>query len=334
MSKIKVALTLGDPNGVGLEIILSVFEEKSIYNDLTPILFAPKKLVDFQKNYFKSKTSLNYIDDIQNIKDDILNVYEIKFDDFKVRFGKQCPKAGILSIESLKKSIELIESKMVDILVTAPINKKSIQSKSFNFPGHTDYLNFKFEGNSLMFMISNSLRVALVTDHVPINKVSKTLSIELIELKINQVLSSLINDFGILKPRIAVLGLNPHAGDNGVIGKEDDCIVKPAIEKTNRINQEVNGPFAADSFFTSKKLKEYDAILAIYHDQGLIPFKTISFGNGVNFTAGLSLVRTSPDHGTAFDIAGLGIAKTNSYKTALLEAIKIFKTRNHLNYII
>jgi 4-hydroxythreonine-4-phosphate dehydrogenase len=183
-------------------------------------------------------------------------------------------------------------------------------------------------------MISNSLRVALVTDHIPINKVSKTLSIELIELKINQVLSSLINDFGILKPRIAVLGLNPHAGDNGVIGKEDDRIVKPAIEKTKRINEEVNGPFAADSFFTSKNLKEYDAILAIYHDQGLIPFKTLSFGNGVNFTAGLSLVRTSPDHGTAFDIAGLGIAKTNSYKTALLEAIKIFKTRNHLNYKI
>tara|TARA_B100001173_G_scaffold232263_1_gene202039 strand:- start:402 stop:1397 length:996 start_codon:yes stop_codon:yes gene_type:complete len=331
MSKIKVALTLGDPNGVGLEIILSVFEEKSIYNDLTPILFAPKKLVEFQKNYFKSKTSLNYIDDIQNIKDETLNVYEIICDDFKVRFGKQCPKAGFLSIESLKKSIELIESKMVDILITAPINKKSIQSKSFNFPGHTDYLNFKFEGNSLMFMISNSLRVALVTDHIPINKVSKTLSIELIELKINQVLSSLINDFGILKPRIAVLGLNPHAGDNGVIGKEDDCIVRPAIVKTKRINQEVNGPFAADSFFTSKKLKEYDAILAIYHDQGLIPFKTISFGNGVNFTAGLSLVRTSPDHGTAFDIAGLGIAKTNSYKIAILEAIKIFKTRNHLN---
>ena len=330
MDKIKVGLSIGDPNGVGLEIILSVFEDKSLYEFMTPILFASKNIVEFQKQHFNKKTQLNYINKIHDLNNTKLNVFEINLKDYNVDFGIQSEEAGVISFESLKTASEAIKSGLIDVLVTAPINKKSIQSQKFQFTGHTDYLDLNFNGDSLMFMVANDIRIALVTDHIPINRVTEMISSDLLKFKINQALTSLKNDFGILRPKLAVLGLNPHSGDNGVIGNEDDLIVKPTIAELNKDGIMVYGPFAADSFFASENYKGFDAVIAMYHDQGLIPFKTLTFGNGVNFTAGLNMIRTSPDHGTAFDIAGKGIANFNSFKAALLESIKIFKSRNHL----
>ena len=331
MDKIKIGLSIGDPNGVGLEIILSVFKDKSLYKLITPVLFAPRNIVDFQNEYFKNINKFNYTDNIEDLKEETLNVFETPQYDYKINFGVQCEKAGAVSFESLSRCVKAIKEGHIDSLVTAPINKKSIQSENFKFPGHTDYLNENFKGNSLMFMVADHLRIALVTDHITINQVSKMISAERLKSKINQVLLSLKYDFGIIEPKIAILGLNPHCGDDGVIGTEDDCIIKPTINQVNENINKVYGPFSADGFFASEKYREYDAIIAMYHDQGLIPFKTLSFGNGVNFTAGLNLIRTSPDHGTAFDIAGKGIANPNSFKAAILESIRIFRCRHRLN---
>jgi 4-hydroxythreonine-4-phosphate dehydrogenase len=212
-------------------------------------------------------------------------------------------------------------------LVTAPINKYNIQAEDFKFPGHTDYLNQELEGNALMLMVQDNLKVGLLTDHIPINEVAKHLTEELIVKKIETIKQSLTKDFSINKPKIAVLGLNPHCGDGGVIGKEEDQILKPALKKIFEKGTLVFGPFAADGFFGSNQYERYDAIIATYHDQGLIPFKTLSFGNGVNYTAGLNKVRTSPDHGTAYDIAGKGIADFNSFKEAVYLAIDIYNSR-------
>src|SRR5690606_10192600 len=216
----------------------------------------------------------------------------------------------------------------VDVLLTAPINKYNLQSDEFKFPGHTDYLNKELEGDALMLMVHGSLRVGLLTDHIPVNEVAATISQELIEKKVKTIKETLIRDFKISKPKIALLGLNPHSGDNGVIGKEDDEIVKPTIQKLFEEGTMVFGPYSSDSFFGSNQYQNFDAILAMYHDQGLIPFKTLSFGNGVNYTAGLEKIRTSPDHGTAFEIAGKGTANHDSFKEALYLAIDVFANRN------
>ena len=213
-------------------------------------------------------------------------------------------------------------------MVTAPINKYNIQSQDFKFPGHTDYLDKELEGDALMFMVQDNLRVGLLTDHIPVNEVASHLTEALLIKKITTINKALTQDFGINKPKIAVLALNPHAGDNGVIGKEDDEIIKPALKKLFERGNLVFGPFAADGFFGSNQYEKYDAVIAMYHDQGLIPFKTLSFGKGVNYTAGLNKIRTSPDHGTAYEIAGEGIADFNSFREAVYTAIDIFKTRN------
>ena len=220
------------------------------------------------------------------------------------------------------------KQKKIDVLVTAPIHKKAIQSKEFNFKGHTDYLNSKFKGSSLMFMITNELKVGLLTEHVPLSSVKELITEELITNKVEGIHRSLLNDFSITKPRIAVLGINPHSGDNGVIGNEDDQLLKPILKKISSTGKLVYGPYPADSFFGSDNYKNFDAIIAAYHDQGLIPFKTLSFGYGVNYTSGLEIIRTSPDHGTAFEIAGKGIADETSFKEAMFAAIDIYNTRN------
>ncbi|MFO7720894.1 MAG: 4-hydroxythreonine-4-phosphate dehydrogenase PdxA, partial [Gillisia sp.] len=215
----------------------------------------------------------------------------------------------------------------IDVLVTAPINKNTIQSEEFKFPGHTDYLAQELQGNSLMFMITDDLKVGLLTDHVPLKDIAGIITPELIEKKITTIQKTLQQDFRISKPKIAVLGINPHSGDHGLIGQEDETILKPTIQKLKDKGYLVFGPYAADSFFGSKNHENFDAIIASYHDQGLIPFKTLSFGEGVNYTAGLSKVRTSPDHGTAFEIAGKNCADINSFKEAVFKAIEIFNTR-------
>ena len=321
MDKIKTGLSIGDPNVVGLEIILSVFEDKSLYEFIIPILYAPRSIVDFQIEHFNKEIKLNYINNTQDIKEEVLNVVETSQYDYKVNFGFQCKKAGAVSVESLTRCIKAIKVGAIDTLVTAPINKISVQSENFKFPGHTDYLNENFKGNSLMFMVANDLRVALVTDHIPINKVSAMISREHLISKTNQVLLSLKDDFGILKPKIAFLGLNPHSGDGGVIGNEDDCIIKPTISEINKNQTKAYGPFASDSFFASEKHKEYDAIIAMYHDQGLPVIKFNNFKKTVNVTLGLPITRVSVDHGTALDLVGTGNIDTSSF----LEAIKVAK---------
>ena len=233
---------------------------------------------------------------------------------------------------SLQSSVKDLKLNLIDILVTLPINKHNIQSKKFNFPGHTDYISNELKGESLMFMVSKELKVGLLTDHVPINKVSSLINESLIYKKINIINNSLRMDFGISNPKVAVLGLNPHTGDNGVIGTEDDTIIRPAIDNLKKSGNLIFGPYSADSFFGSKQYQNYDAIVASYHDQGLIPFKTLTFGEGVNFTAGLDRIRTSPDHGTAYEIAGKGIANPKSFEEAILTAIMIYRNRESNNF--
>ena len=236
-------------------------------------------------------------------------------------------------ILSLRAATKALKSKLIDILVTAPISKNNIQSDTFNFPGHTDYLAQELQGDSLMFMISDNLRVGLLTDHIPIKDISSHINEALIRKKTDLIHNALIADFKIRRPKIAFLGINPHTGDNGVIGEEDDTVLRPTLAKIREEGKLVYGPYSADSFFGSKNYKNFDAIVAAYHDQGLIPFKTLSFGQGVNFTAGLSRVRTSPDHGTAFEIAGKGEADNSSFKEALYTGVEIFRNREEYSQI-
>ena len=227
----------------------------------------------------------------------------------------------------LKKKIEELKNKKIDALVTGPINKKNIQSDDFQFKGHTDFLDNEFQGESLMFMVSNEIKVALLTEHIPLSRVKDHLNKNLIEFRIKEVFNSLLNDFGVKRPKVAVLSIDPHVGDQGVIGNDDQNLLKPVLDKLKAESYDIKGPYASDSFFGSQSYKNFDAIVATYHDQGLIPFKTLTFGKGVNFTAGLDIVRTSPDHGTAYDISGKNIANYDSFKSAILTSIEIVKNR-------
>jgi 4-hydroxythreonine-4-phosphate dehydrogenase len=256
----------------------------------------------------------------------VLNVYDEKPE---IKLGVQSPAGGEYALKSLNAASFALSKGDVDVLVTAPIDKENIQSDEFNFPGHTEYLEEKFgNGKSLMFLLNDDLRVAVVTGHIPVTKVAEELTTEKISKKLDILNESLKNDFLIRAPKIAVLGLNPHAGDNGVIGDEEKTIIIPAINAAKDKNMLAYGPFPADGFFGSEAYKKYDAVLAMYHDQGLVPFKTLSFNAGVNYTAGLSVVRTSPDHGTAYDIAGRNIANEASFRKAIYTAIDIFRERN------
>ena len=325
--KIKVGISIGDLNGIGGEIIIKLFEDNRILDFFTPIIFASVKTIYFLKKHFESSINFVGIHNITQVQHGKVNIINVWNEEVKIEFGEDNLKIGEYAIKSLVAATEALKTGKIDILVTAPINKHNIQSEKFNFPGHTDYLAKELEGNSLMFMVTDTLKVGLLTDHVPVKDISSNITEELIESKIDTVYNSLLKDFGIRKPKIAVLGINPHTGDNGVIGKEDDTILRPTLKKIRESGKLVFGPYSADSFFGSKNYKNFDAIIAAYHDQGLIPFKTLSFGHGVNFTAGLNKVRTSPDHGTAYEIAGKGIADISSFKEALFTGIRIFKMR-------
>lgn len=329
MNKIKVGISIGDPNGIGVEIILSAFEDKTLFKKLIPVVFGPKKIIELNKSHFDKQIEINYVNNLKFLSENKLNVLDFDPMGFNLRFGLKSKIAGNISRESLFSAITAIKNNEIDVLVTAPINKNSIHSKDFNFSGHTDFLGTKFSGDPLMFMIKGKLRIALLTDHIPLNRVASNVTIKSLNLKIQKVLKSLREDFMVEKPKMAILSLNPHSGDGGLIGHEDDLVIKPVINELKKKNISISGPYAADSFFGSKKYKIFDAILAIYHDQGLIPFKTLSFGSGVNFTAGINIVRTSPDHGTAFDIAGKGIANPSSFRQAILESVKILKSRQY-----
>ena len=326
-----VGISIGDLNGIGGEIVLKTFEDSRMLDFCTPIIFASLKAMNFLKTHFKSEINFNSINNINQLVSGKVNVFNCWNEPINIEFGKEDIKIGEYAIRSLQVATKALKDGDIDVLVTAPINKHNIQSKEFKFPGHTDYLAQELEGESLMFMVANSLRVGLLTDHVPVKDIVENLSEALIVKKINTVYNSLLMDFNIVRPKIAVLGINPHTGDHGVIGNEDDTILRPTLQKIKDQGKLVYGPYAADSFFGSNNYKNFDAIIATYHDQGLIPFKTLSFGQGVNFTAGLNKIRTSPDHGTAYEIAGKGMADENSFKEAVFTAIQIFKNRFEYN---
>jgi 4-hydroxythreonine-4-phosphate dehydrogenase len=322
-----VGISIGDLNGIGSEVVLKTFSDPRMLELCTPVIFANVKVMSFVKKALTMETPLNGIDKIDQIIIGKVNVLSIWNEGVEINFGANDPLIGKYAIKSFEAATKALKENQVDVLITAPINKYNIQSESFKFPGHTDYLDSELEGNALMLMIQDKLRVGLLTDHIPVNDIAKHLTEKLILQKIDTIRQSLIQDFGINKPKIAVLALNPHAGDNGVIGKEDDELLKPAIKKMFDKGILVFGPFPADGFFGSSQYEKYDAVVAAYHDQGLIPFKTLSFGAGVNYTAGLNKIRTSPDHGTAYEIAGKGLADHNSFKEAVYAAIDIYNSR-------
>ena len=323
-----VGISIGDLNGIGSEVVLKTFEDSRMLEFCTPVIFANVKIISFVKKTFESTSAIHGIDTLEQIVVGKINVLNVWRENVDLNFGINDDKVGKYAIKSFVIATKALKEGKIDVLVTAPINKYNIQSDEFKFPGHTDYLNQELEGNALMFMVQDTLRVGLLTDHIPVNEVASHLTEDLIKRKIETIKQSLIQDFSINKPKIAVLGLNPHAGDGGVIGKEDDTILKPIIKKLFEKGTMVFGPYPADGFFGNSQYEKFDAVIAAYHDQGLIPFKTLSFGNGVNYTAGLNKVRTSPDHGTAYDIAGKGIANHNSFKEAVFLAIDIYNSRN------
>ena len=325
--KIKIGISIGDLNGIGGELIIKTFNDQRMLELCTPIIYASVKTFSFLKKHFKSNLQFNGIPNASQVVHGKINVVNVWKEEVVINFGKEDSTIGDFAVRSLQAAVHDLKKEIIDVLVTAPINKHNIQSERFQFPGHTDYLAQELEGDSLMFMVSNTLKVGLLTDHVPVSEVSQHINEELITKKIQLIYDSLIHDFNIQTPRIAVLGINPHTGDNGVIGSEDDDVLRPVLEQIRQTDKLVYGPYAADSFFGSKNHENFDAIVASYHDQGLIPFKTLAFGSGVNYTAGLNRVRTSPDHGTAYEIAGKGIANTESFQEAIFTGIEIFRNR-------
>lgn len=326
--KIIVGISAGDINGIGPEVILNTFKDNRMLDFCTPVIFGSTKVFSFHKKSINSEVHLNGIQKIDQLVHGKINVLNLWKEEIKIELGKATKNGGEYAAKSLAKAIDCLKNNEIDFLLTAPINKDTIQSETFNYPGHTEFLADKLDGESLMILLQDTLRVGLVTGHVPVSEITNHITTELIEKKTNILHQSLKEDFNINKPKIAILALNPHAGDNGVLGNEEKEIIKPAIEKIKESGKLVFGPYAADGFFGSKTYQQFDAVLAMYHDQGLAPFKALAFGNGVNFTAGLNKVRVSPDHGTGFDIAGKGIASEESFKEALFTGLSVFKNRS------
>ncbi|PIB39329.1 4-hydroxythreonine-4-phosphate dehydrogenase PdxA [Maribacter sp. 4G9] len=324
---IKLGISIGDLNGIGCEVVLKTFEDSRMLDFCTPVIFASNKTISGQQKALGISIPFNGVQEASKAVDGKLNIVNVWKQVPEIKFGEATKEAGNFALQSLKAAVASLKQGDIDVLVTAPINKNNIQAEDFKFPGHTDYLAQELDGESLMFMVTDDLKIGLLTDHVAVKDVSSAIIPRLIRDKVNTIEKSLKMDFGIRKPKIALLGINPHSGDNGVIGKEDDEVLRPVINEMTNNGHLIYGPYSADSFFGSDNYKNFDAILAAYHDQGLIPFKTLSFGRGVNFTAGLSKVRTSPDHGTAYEIAGKGQADHSSFKEAVFMAIKIFRNR-------
>ncbi len=329
-NKIRVGITQGDINGVGMEIIIKTFQDPAIFDLCTPVVYSSAKTASFYRKLMNVEDfSFNYIKEGETPNPKRANLQSCYEEEVVIEPGKSSPAAGKYAVLSLEAASNALDKKEIDVLVTAPIDKHNVQSESFNFPGHTEYLQSRF-GNpeALMLMVSDTLRVGVVTGHMPLAQVASSISQEGILNKIKILNTTLIRDFGIRKPRIAVLGLNPHAGDQGTLGKEDQEIIVPAINKAKELQIMAWGPYPADGFFGNGSYLKFDAVLAMYHDQGLVPFKTLSFGTGVNFTAGLRFVRTSPDHGTAYDIAGKNQANEESFRKAIYMACDIYRKRN------
>lgn len=327
--KLKIGISIGDVNGIGLEVILKTLSESRILDYCTPIVYGNTKVSSYHRKALAlSDFMFNVIqsaDQANPRKANLINCWE---EDVKIELGKTTETGGKYAFLSLQRATDDLLSGAIDGLVTAPINKHNIQSENFNFPGHTEYLQERCGSKDvLMFLVSEDLRVGVVSSHIPLHEVPKAISKEKIVKKLQLINDSLKKDFWIEKPKIAVLGLNPHAGDNGLLGSEERDIISPAIQEAFDKGIICFGPYPADGFFGNGTYKKFDATLAMYHDQGLIPFKTIAFESGVNYTAGLKYVRTSPDHGTGYDIAGKGLADPTSFMEALFAAIHIVKNR-------
>ena len=328
-NKIKIGITQGDVNGIGYEVILKAFEDPTIFELCTPIVYGSPKVMTYHRKAIGLETSFTIINSASEAIPGRLNVINCCDDEVKVELSKPSRESGKAAFDALERAMAEYKEGLYDVLVTAPIHKQMIQSESFTFPGHTEYIEQCVgEGaKALMILANETLRVALVTGHVPVAKISSLLTQELIQEKITLFDASLKQDFGINTPRIAVLALNPHAGDGGVIGTEEEKIITPAIKAMREQGILCFGPYPADGFMGSGAFSHFDGVLAMYHDQGLTPFKVLAMESGVNFTAGLPLVRTSPDHGTAFDIAGKGEASADSFRQALYMAIDIHRNR-------
>lgn len=328
-TKIKVGITHGDINGIGYEVILKTLAEYDSKENYIPIVYGSSKIAAYyRKNIRLDNFSFNLIKHPSEANSKRPNLINVLPDEYKAEPGQATLLSGKAAIMSLERATEDLKNGFIDVLVTAPIDKNAVKEANFKFPGHTEYLQHKFQADEvLMFLLSENLKMGTVMGHVPMSEVPSRLTTELILKKLKLMNESLTKDFGIPRPKIAVLGLNPHAGDNGVIGNEERTIIIPAIKQAREQKILAMGPYPADGFFGALTFKKFDAVLAMYHDQGLIPFKLIAFESGVNFTAGLPVIRTSPDHGTAFDIADKNMANPESFRHALYTAIDIWKQR-------
>ena len=325
-----IGITIGDYNGIGPEIILKALHNNQLNQFCTPVVYGSMRIMNRYRQQLDMKEwqlfGTQRIEQINPKLTTVLNCWNEPQED--IQPGQATPEAGKGAFLALTRAVEDLKAGKLDALVTAPINKNNIQSEEFKFPGHTEFLAAAFEAKEpLMFMVSDVLRVGVVTGHVPLLEVPAQITKQRVVAKLQAMLQSLRRDFGIKKPRIAVLGLNPHAGEEGLLGKEEIEMIQPALKELKNKGHLIFGPFPADGFFAAQTYRQYDAVLAMYHDQGLIPFKAIAFNDGVNFTAGLSIVRTSPDHGTAYDIAGKNKADETSLRQAIFAAIDIAKNR-------
>jgi 4-hydroxythreonine-4-phosphate dehydrogenase len=327
--RMKVGITHGDMNGIGYEIIMKTFQDIRILESITPVVYGSSKVASYHRKSLNiSEINFNLVKNADSAIAKRVNIVNVTHDEVKIDMGRSTEIAGQLAYKALEAATQDLLLHHIDVLVTAPINKKNIQTANFKFPGHSEYLADKSGGKDhLMLMVCDKLRIGVITGHIPLKDVPGTITTELLLKKIELMNRSLMRDFGIRKPKIALLGLNPHAGDLGVIGIEEEQVIAPAVEQARNRNWIVYGPYSADGFFGSDNYLKFDGILAMYHDQGMIPFKTLSFDRGVNFTAGLPFVRTSPAHGTAYDIAGKNEASPNSFREAVFLAIDIFNKR-------
>lgn len=329
--KIRMAITQGDVNGIGCEVILKTFADPTMLDFCTPVIYGSPKVLAYYRKALDLPTTFTIVNSAAEAADGHLSVVNCNDDEVKVELGKPTAESGKAALEALEKAVQEYRKGLFDVLVTAPVDKSTIQSDTFRFHGHTEYLEDRVgDGQkALMVLCRGDLRVALVTSHVPHKEVAGTLTQELVQEKLALFHESLQMDFALPAPRIAVLALNPHAGDNRLLGSEEADIIAPAIEAARQEGILCFGPFSSDGFFGAGAYSKFDGVLAMYHDQGLIPFKLLAMDEGVNFTAGLPLVRTSPDHGTAYDIAGKGEASEESFRCAIYTAIDVWRNRRH-----
>lgn len=329
--KLRVGITIGDTNGIGIEVTMKAVGVPEMIDMCTPVIYGSSKVVSYHRNACNLPGfQINHTKSAEHLKDNMPNLVECIEQEIKVELGQPSKQAGQAAFIALEAAVRDLKAGLIDVLVTAPISKDNIQSEQFKFPGHTEYLESAAgEGEkALMLMCTENLRIALVTAHLPLSQVPAALTIEGIREKLHQLNMSLKRDFNIDGPRIAVLSLNPHAGENGILGSEERDIIQPAIQQSlEEDGVQCFGPYAADGFFGARHYRRFDGVLAMYHDQGLAPFKTIAMDEGVNFTAGLPIVRTSPDHGTGYDIAGQGIANESSMRHAIYTAIDVWHNR-------